>query len=261
MTEDGSVDTGYTGGDGGSGFDNNTGQSGNPAWQEFLNVVPEEFHPQVTPVLEKWDKGVQDRFTTVQQQYEPYKAWEPFVKQGVNPEEADFALRLLNGLNENPQMVYNAIKDFYNLDGSDNSQGQEGPLTDEVNPLDPRISQLERQNEIMAQHLLNNAKQAELAQAEAELDHELSEARKKHGDFDEKFVLAYMQNGYPADEAAKAYMDWQASERAKFGAKPLIMGSGGGAPQFNTDVRKLDDKQTKNLVVQMLQAHAAEQNR
>jgi hypothetical protein len=238
------------------------GTGGNPAWQEFLEPIPQELHEKVRPVLEKWDKGVQDKFNTVHQQYEP---WKPIIDAGVDPDTANFALNLLNSINENPEQVWKAIGEYYKLSpqGTTSGQGQQ-ELQVEEDPYDPRISTLERQNQIMAAHLVKQQEDRLAAQAEAQLDQELSSLRTKYkaqGDFSEQFVLAYMQNGFNSEDAVKAYYEFRDAERAKFGQKPLIMGSGGGVPQFNnTDVRKLDESQTKNLVVQMLQRAAAERN-
>lgn len=241
--------------DGGSGEPQGTG--GNPAWQEFLAPIPQELHPQVTPILEKWDKGVQERFNKVHSQYEP---WKPIIDAGVDPETASFSINLLNAINDNPREVWEKIGEYYQLtnpQGSNSGQGQNGP--DELEDEDPyagRFSELERQNQIMAQHLIKQ-REAELeAQASADLDRELNDLRTKNksrGDFNEKFVLAQMQSGLPAEEAVEAYYQFRDQELKKYRQMPLIMGSGGGVPQFgNTDVRKLSDKQTSDLVVQML---------
>lgn len=249
-----------------SGYSGGEGQQdggGNPNWQEFLEPLPAEYHDKVRPVLEKWDKGVQDRFSTVHQQYEP---WKQFIDAGVDPDTTQFALNLLNSINENPQQVWQAIGEYYKLDspaGSTSGQGQQEPPVEE-DPYNSRFSELERQNQIMAAHLVRQ-REAELeAQASQQLDTELSSLRTKYkaqGEFSEPFVLAHMQNGYSSEDAVRAYYEFRDAELSKHGQKPLIMGSGGGVPQFsNTDVRKLDNAGTKNLVVQMLQRAAAERN-
>src|SRR5213592_3195837 len=98
----GSVD-GFSGYDGASdagqqGSDNQGGL--NPAWTDLLNELPQELHSKVTPVLQTWDKGVQDRFNKVHSEYEP---WKTITKSGVDPETAQFALNLLNSVNNQPE--------------------------------------------------------------------------------------------------------------------------------------------------------------
>lgn len=233
---------------------------GNPAWQEFLEPVPQEYHDKVRPVLEKWDRGVQERFNKVHQQYEP---WKPILDAGVDPDTATFALNLLNSINENPEQVWKALGDYYKLSGSPSGQGLESEPIEE-DPYAGRFSELERQNQIMAAHLLKNREKELEAQAEAQLDQELNQMRTKYkaqGEFDERFVLAYMQNGMDTEDAVKAFYEYRDNMLRQHGQKPLIMGTGGGVPQYNTDVRKLSSGDTKNLVVQMLQQAAAEKNR
>lgn len=243
------------------GNDNN----GNPAWQEFLEVVPQELHPQVTPLLEKWDKGVQERFQKVHSQYEP---WKPILDAGVDPDTTQFALNLLNSINENPRLVYDALGSYHKFNASDNNgsggQGQLEPEAEAQNdPYSENIAKLERQQQIMASHLLKQ-KEAEVEAQEAErLDSELAEMKEKYkskGDFNEKYVLAMMVNGASTEEAVQAYYEFRDSELKRHAQKPLIMGSGGAMPHLNTDPRKLNDKQAGELAVQMLAAAAAQRN-
>lgn len=255
---------GYTGDTGQQGTGDGTQSSGiNPSWNEYLQEVPQEFHDKITPAFQKWDQGVQERFNKVHQEYEPYKAYKPIIDAGIDAETATFALKLLNTMNEDPRTVYEALGNYYKLTGS-TGQGQENEPngTNNEDPYAGRFAELERQNQIMAATLVGNREKELAAQADAQLDIELNEARKKFGEFDEKFVLGYMGSGYSTEDAVKAYIEFRDAERAKFGAKPLIMGSGGGIPQFNnTDVRKLSDGQTRDLVVQMLAHAKAERDR
>lgn len=252
---------GYNGGDP-SGVPQGGG-NGNPAWNEFLEPIPQEYHDKVRPVLEKWDKGVQERFGKVHSQYEP---WKPIIDAGVDPETASFSINLLNAINDNPRQVYEAIGNYYQLTGQNGSPSGQGPEPEELeeDPYDGRFAALERQNQIMAQHLIKQREEKLEAQASAELDRELTELRgknKSRGDFNEKFVLAHMQNGMSAEDAVEAYYQFRDTELKKYRQMPLIMGSGGGVPQFgNTDVRKLTDGQTKDLVAGMLAQAKAQRN-
>jgi hypothetical protein len=233
----------------------------NPSWQEYLNEIPQELHDKVTPAFEKWDKGVQERFNKVHQQYEPWKA---FTDAGVDPETATFAIKLLNSINENPKTVWEAIGNYYDLNGSPSGQGLEESKPPEEDPYAGRFSELERQNQIMAATLIENKRKELEAQAEAQLDQELSAMKEKYkaqGEFDERYVLALMNNGYDTEDAVKEFYQFRDSQLQRYGQKPLIMGTGGGVPQFNKDVRNLSNGETKNLVVQMLAAHKAERDR
>lgn len=233
----------------------------NPAWNEFLDVVPKELHGQVTPLLEKWDKGVQERFTKVQSEYEP---WKEFNSAGVDPDTARFALNLLNSLNDNPQMVYKAIGDYYKLGGVDPKETEQGriePKPDQDDPYAAKIANLERNNAVVAQALIQQHEARQAAEQDAALDAELSGLRKQYGDYNEQYVLAMMQNGLTAKQAVENYFNFREAEIKRYVPKPLIMGGNGGmAPGNSVDVRKLSESGTKDLVVQMLQA-TAQQNR
>jgi hypothetical protein len=251
MFEDG----GYTGDQGATG----TEGGNNPAWNEFLEVVPEELHHKVTPLLEKWDKGVQDRFEKVQSDYKP---WQEFQKAGVEPDTTRFALNLLNSLNENPQMVYKAIGDYYKFSNAPavqgSGQGQNEPDKPDLDPYDARFAEIERQNQLMAQVLVSQDEAKKAASADAQLDQELTGLRKKYGEFDEQYVLAKMGVGkMSAKDAVENYFNWRESEIKKYRPKPLIMGGNGGVvPGQHVDPKKMNESGVKDLVVQMLQATA-----
>jgi hypothetical protein len=256
---------GYTGEDNGLTEPQGTGGGStgiNPSWQEYLNEVPQEFHEKIIPAFQKWDTGVQKRFDQVHQTYEP---WKPIVDAGIDAETAQFALQLLNSINEDPKTVWEAIGNYHNFMGSAGGQGQVEPQQTEEDPYSGRFSELERQNQIMAAHLLKTQQREAEAQAEAQLDQELNQMRDKYkaqGAFDERFVLALMSSGMETEQAVQEFYSHRDNLLQQYGQKPLIMGTGGGVPQFNnTDVRKLSNGQTKDLVTQMLQQAAAERNR
>jgi hypothetical protein len=259
MPDDDLDSTGYAGEQQGQ-------QQGNPAWSEFLQVVPQELHSQITPVLQKWDSGVNEKLQKVHSEYEP---WKPIIKS-ADPEQATAALNMLNALQESPRMVYDALAEAYGFNTADNDsngsqsgQGQNKSSVDD-DPYNQRFADLERQNHIMAQHLISQREEQLRKQAEVELDQELSGLRNKYksqGEFDERFVLALMQNGLSSEDAVKEYYSWRDQEVSRYGPKPFILGSGGGLPQKNVDVTKMSDQETKDLAVQYLRASAAERNR
>lgn len=252
-------DSGY---DVGSGVEQQgTDNSGNPAWQEFLNDVPQELHAQFTPYLEKWDKKVQERFDKVHSEYEP---WKPIRDRGIDPETTEFAVNLLNAIEQDPRMVWERIGEYYKLNGTpNNGSGEQGQLEPEADPYSEKFATLERHQQIMASHLLKQREAEQEAQETQRLDSELSQMRDKYkdkGDFNEKYVLAMMVNGASTEEAVQSYYEFRDAELKRHAQKPLIMGSGGALPHLNTDVRKLNDKQAGELAVQMLAAAAAQRN-
>lgn len=261
---------GYTGEDEGQ---QGTGQ--NPAWNEFLEVVPQEFHDKVTPLLSKWDQGVNERFNKVHSEYEP---WKPIIQASGDPDTAQFALNLLDAMQNNPEVIYNALKDRYKFDesappqqqsynqpgynqqGSNTGQGQNEPNIQD-DPYASRFAALEQQNRTMSEILIAN-RQSELAkQEDFALDQELNSAKQKYGDYDERYVLAMMQNGMPVDSAVRQFQEFRDNVAKQYVPRPFIMGGGGGAPGANFNPAKMSDKQVNELVAQQLSAAAAERRR
>lgn len=98
--------------------------NGNPAWDSLLSAVPQEFHNHLKQGLGEWDKGVQNRFQKVQQEYAPLKAYEEFAKLNVAPETINEAMQFQHALRTDPQAVYNWMQEQYKF-GQQTSQGQE----------------------------------------------------------------------------------------------------------------------------------------
>ena len=244
----------------GAGSGNEGQQQGNPAWGEFLSVVPQELHEKVTPILQKWDQGVQQRFEKVQSEYKP---WKQFIDAGVDAETATFALNLFNRLQEDPKYVWESLGQHYKFNqaaAQQSGQGQGSNEVQEEDPYHPRIAELERQQQLLTQAVLKEREAAMERQAEAQLDAELASAKQKFGSFNERYVLGLLQTGMSVDEAVQNYRDTIEQEVRSYRPKPLIMGGGGSIPGNGIDPSKLDDAGRRNLVVQMLKAHASERN-
>lgn len=236
----------------------------NPAWNDVLSILPEQFHSVVTPHFQKWDQAAQQRIESVNKQLSQFEPYGKFVEHGITPEEIEQGLRLMYEINTNPQNVYNALAEAYKF--GQQPEGNEEEEEDEDNPLSqlpPEIvEQLGQQGDLLrtvAQIVLNDANAKQAALADKELDDELNAAREKYGDFDERYVLALMQNGLSADEAAQQFAELKQSLAPKPFAPSILSNSGGtGVPSNAIDPTKLSSKETRALVAQML-AEAAKQ--
>lgn len=242
-------------------------KGGNPAWQEFYDVLPTQLHGIVTPLLEKWDKGVQDRFAEINTQYEPYKQYQQYLDSQVQPETIDYALSIMQGLNDDPKKMYDAIGEFYKLQGEQNPSAPVDPdaefdLNDD-GPNDPRVARLEQGVEVMANLLMQEQQAKEQAAEDKRLEAELGTLKEKNGEFDESYVLMYAyQNQTDLQSGIDAYRAMETAIARKVAAPPApsVLGSGGGAVASNgVDARKLTEKQQKELATQMLE-NAARQS-
>lgn len=235
-------------------------QGTNPAWNEVLQEIPQDLHEKVTPYFQKWDKGVQDRFTKVQSDWAP---WKNLKDAGVDPETAQFGVNLARALQDDPRMVFDALREHYKFEANssvpNNGQGQEEPKSPEEQYA-AQFAKIEEQNRRLAEIMLadkQQAQQAQLeAQADAKLDQELSGLKQKyeqtHGPFDESYVLAMMMNGQDAEQAVQGFYSWRDQQVKSYRPRPLIIGSGGNVPGQYSDPKKLSDKDTRNLVAEML---------
>lgn len=241
-------------------------QGGNPAWNDVLGIIPQELHSQITPHFQKWDKGVQDMVGKVHQEYEPWKS----VIKTSDPETTQFAIQLLGALESDPKSVYKAIQDHYKdqlgeLIQPTPGQGQGEPNKElEDKPWLNDLQELRQQNEMLTRAFTSQHTAQQNAAADQALDEELKAAQKSHGDFDEDQVLALMSSKKLS--ASDAVTAWKQSvqnyaEKMGFaGPKPFFMGGGSNVPGTNVDLKKASDKETKDVVIQMLAA-AAQQNK
>jgi len=228
-------------------------EGGNPAWQPFLEAVPQEYHAKVTPLLQEWDSNVNKRFEKVHSDYADYK---DFKENGVNRAQLEQGLNLLNAISADPLQVYKAMKEAYKFeeDAPPSGQGQQEPKVDDE-PWKKGYEELRQNYETVAKVLVAKQEAEENARQDQLLATEMSDLRKKYGDYDEEWVLAkLMVNPKNTPEmAVKAYKDWEAQQQARFGPKPLFISGNGAVPGANNfDPRKAKDKDVNSYVAEML---------
>jgi hypothetical protein len=243
----------------------NSENSGNPAWQEFLDALPTSLHGQVTPILEKWDKGVQQRFSDIHTEYEPYKS---FKEQSVDPETINYALGIVNALNEDPRQVYDSLAEYYKFEATaaemvpangESIDGEWNPETESY--TDPRIAKLEEGVQLMAQMLMDEQQAKAQAAEDSKLSTELADLKTKFGDYDENFVLGRMLNGDTPEAAVKAYQDIVNNIQTNNNRPPapkVIGGGGAGVVSKSVNPASLTESQRKAYIVESLKKAAQE---
>lgn len=248
-----------------SSVDNSTGPEGtgnNPAWNDFLEVVPSQLHSQVTPVLSKWDQGVQQKINQVHSQYEPYK---PFLEEKIAPDQINYALSVIQAIENNPKEVLQALQAYIGEDenaeqGQNNQQPGDGS-TDTPDWLNhPEFKKINDMVTSMAQIMVQQRQTETQAQEDARIEGELKTLKEKHGDFDEQWVLtkALADDG-DLDKAVQAYKQFETSVLEKQRQPgPKVLGAGGSVPN-PTSTKGMDSKDRRSIVQQML-ANAAQQN-
>lgn len=233
----------------------------NPAWSEALSAIPEQFHSVLTPHFQQWDQSAQQRIESVNEQLKQYEAYKDFVDNNVPAEELVQGYQLLYQLNQNPQAVYDALKEAYGFDPSGEIEGEEEGEEEDPNSVDPiygqKLQNLEQGLDLVAQTLLQQEQAKIQAKADAELDAELSALKQKFPNFDERYVLSLVANGATMEEAAQAYesLTQNILQQNPRPFAPQVMGNSGGGtglPSQAIDPVKLSDKERRALVAQMV---------
>lgn len=242
------------------------GSNLNPAWNDLLGIVPEMLHSQVTPHLEKWDKNYQEGINKVHSQYEPYK---PYLDNNIPPEQINYALQLVNAIDQNPADVIAALQEYAGIEAQQQQEGepgQQGQVGDSEVPEwlnHPEFKGMKQMVETMAQLMVQqNYSQQEAAEDQA-LNEELDSLHEQYGDYDEEWVLTRAANNpaVPLEDHVKAYQEFvsQIRTESRRPPGPKVMGAGGLAPDNQVDMKSLDDKGRRAMVAQIL-AGAAQNN-
>lgn len=229
---------------------------GHPAWKEILDTLPTSLHPVVTPALEKWDHGVQERFQQVQSRYEPYK---DILESELSPEEIQRALTLQNMLAQDPRGFYERMGGYFGQ-GEQESEEDAYEPDDDDEDVDPRVAQLAQSQEAIAAQLRSMMEKEATEQAEAELSSKLDSLKDEHGEFDEEFVINYaIANGGTLKDIDKGFAKYQELVGKIKGAPapgsnlPQVVAPGGATPSTQIDPASLDKNSTQQLVVSLLQ--------
>jgi hypothetical protein len=250
----------------------------NPAWSDFLGGFPESMHPMVKERLAKWDEGINSRIQQVHSEYEPWKA---FKENGITPDVLQQAYGVFEAINNNPQEVYKILGESFGfanqtpqaqgLQPQIPQQGQLNPQQQTPNQLsgdeyeigqggqyNPEVAKLQAMVDNMANIMLTQEKQRQEQYADQVLDSQLKEAHAKHGNFDEKFVLAYVNAGFKMDDAIAVYNNMRndiLTQHNRPSAPVVISGQGTGQlPSQQLDPTKLNKTETRGLVAEMIKA-------
>lgn len=240
----------------------------NPAWNGLLEKLPPSFHPSVTPILSEWDQNYQKSLEKVQSQYAPYQE---FVENQVSPEDIQVALGIMQQLNENPQGFYQQMGDFLDSlepSGGAPDQGQQYDPTVDLGGNDfnieehPKFKELMNNQQVLAQALMQQREEEQLARHNAQIDADLAEIKTAHPDINEVMVLQLaLGKSITLKEAADelvAYNESILTSSQRPPAPRVFNPAGGGTPAPQAiDPKSLDDKGRRSLVAEVLKAQLA----
>ena len=241
----------------------------NPAWNDVLSVLPEQFHGVVTPHFQKWDQAAQSRIEAANAKVKDYEPYQGFVDHGIEAGEIENSLRLMYEINNNPQKVWEALAQTYNLGaGTGNEQTPAANEGEPPNFQDPRFNELQQGIELVSQIVLQDQQAKASAKADAEVDSEIESIKAEfadNGGIDERFILGMMRNGLDATHIAQTWTEMRNGplQNNPLPFAPNVMGNSGGGtglPSQAIDPTKLSGKGTRDLVAQMLAAEFGQRN-
>lgn len=233
----------------------------NPAWNDFLEVIPSQLHSQVTPHLQKWDQNYQNGIQKVHSQYEPYKF---LVENEVPADNVQYGINLVNAIENNPQEVLKALQEWI----GEESEGEEAPVAEQTSEQGqetpewlqhPEFKQMKDTVTNLATTLQQERDQQEQAKINQQIEKELTDLKTEFGDYDEEWVLIKASNDPNGDlkAAVQAYKNFEkaAIERAQQANTnaPPVLPSGSAPVTQQLNPSTLDDKGRRNLVTQLLQ--------
>lgn len=246
----------------------------NPAWNDVLSVLPEQFHSQVTPHFQKWDQAAQSKITDLNSQLGNFQSYSPLIEHGITIDQVNQALLLNQEINQNPKAIYDALVDAYNfgttpVNAPVATPGESATGEGQQNTPDPysgKFSEVEQQIQLLSQVLLQEQEAKINAQQDQKLEQEFSQALGKFPGLElnpdsENYVLSLMATrNMSAQDAMQSFVDFRNSLAPQPFAPKIVGASGGGVPSNAIDPTKLSSKETRELVAQMLAA-GAQQNR
>ena len=244
----------------------------------FLGQVDPAHRSIVEPYIGKWDAGVTRRFQELHGQLQPYQAL------GADPDTLGQALQLFQMVDNDPQSVLSLLQELVGggqqqapglgdpnaLLGQQQPQGLQGQppqgqpgqqppgLPPEVQQQLAQLPLMQQVLEQLAQGHLDQQRQAQEAQEDAQLDQYLSLLKKEYGDWDangERFIIAQMMSGMDGEQAVQAYhqaIQGQVNARSQRPNVPPILGGGGSVPPEGQRIAQASRKDTKSLVANIL---------
>lgn len=274
----------------------NNDNNGNPAWKPFLDVLPESLHNIVLPVLQDWDKGVQQKFQDIRNEYSELEAYKKFVDANIDPEYMEQAVILADQLQKEPAKIVGQINEAWNLGyvtpedaaklGQSTDSSGDGDLDfDSDNDIfkDPRVKAMKDALDNLQSTYQTDKEREEEEAAIKEFEESLDELERSYTDpnreggplpFNRMFVTALISQGVDAEAAVKQYHEVLAfnsnsssedtstnNNGDKSNNPPAVMGgagtTGSGSADGTVDVGSLS-RSDLNATVQQLLAKSFE---
>lgn len=238
----------------------------NPNWESVLSLLPDNYRSVVTPHFQKWDQEANGRIESVKEQYKNYQ---PFVDHGISSDQITQGIRLLQMVDQQPRTVLDAIAQQLGVTVQEVKEAIENEEPENiVAAVDPNLARLQQGFELLAQKALNEENSRAEEAANRQLESDLAAIEAKHGKYIPDLLLPYLSSaldkGLTIEKAAEQYFSIQGQIQQPVIQQPYApnllggnSGAGSGLPSNRIDPRKLDDRGTQALVIEMLKANAS----
>lgn len=247
---------------------NDSGQvtDANSLTESFLSSVTDESHKAILQqYVPEWDKQVGSKFESIHNEYKPYKDFGSI-------DEIKAWQQAANIIQTNPEYVLDVIAK--ELGHQVVRQGQQPQQQQQQTPIPglpaggnvpdefkQQFEKLQKDLGTLANAFLAQKSKADEEAEQKQLDEFLVQLHSKHKDvaFDDTWVLYQIQAGKDPDQAVKEFAAmYQPVQKQTVPAPPPFAG-GLPAAGGQKDVTKLNRNETQDLVANILQA-AAQQN-
>jgi hypothetical protein len=252
----------------------------NPHWKDIIDALPSGFHGLVTPHLQKWEQGVNQRFQeraaeikAAREELERFKPYAPFAERNVDPQQLVAAQMLVQELTNDPKAFYARLGEHFGFvteQGTQQAQDEVFDASQQQANLPPevaaQIAQMQQQQETIARTLEERQQQERQQQADSALAEELSALTTKYPgmtEIDQRETIQralFMMQQNPNVTLEEAYRSWDATKRALYAQSnpslaPSVISTGGASPVApKVDPAKQSPEEFKADTLAMLKA-------
>lgn len=239
---------------------------GNPAWENLRTKLDPISFKSIEEDLKQWDKSAETRISTLNSQLKSYKDL-------GEAEQLQSYAALAQQIDANPEAIYDALGQFLRENGrlpeTQAEMDEALDNADEDEYVDPRLAQLEAQQEQMRQFLEAQENERIQHEADAALDMEIGQLQQAHPDFTEDDVQEILMraafelsNGKSRglNEVAQEYIEKTVNRIRAVprpgDSAPRLLPTSGGVPTANsqgTPLGKMSRGDVQSLIAASLQ--------
>jgi len=243
---------------------------GNPAWDSLRSKLdPVSFH-SIQEDLKNFDKNAESRISSLNQQLKEYN-------ELGSPEQLQNYATIAQRLDTEPEVIYNALGEFLKQNGRmpeteaelQDAVDEEEAFGTEEAPVDPRLAQLEQQQQQMQEFLAQQEQVRVQQEADSALEQEIGELKKAHPDFTEDdvrevlmraaFQLQSSGKAGKLSDVAQGYVDKTVNRIRAVprpgDSAPRLLPTSGGVPagQQATPLGKMSRNDVQSLIASSLE--------